>query len=38
MLFIYLKICDIHMKLIYLKGCNNASFVETMNKYNISLI
>jgi len=37
MLFIYLKICDIHMKLIYLKGCN-ASFVETMNKYNISLI
>ncbi len=37
MLFIYLKICDIDMKLTYLKDCD-ACFVETMNNYNISLI
>ena len=37
MLFMYLKICDINMKLIYLKRCK-ISFVETMNNNNISLI
>lgn len=35
MLFMYLKICDIDMKLIYLKKCKT-SFVKTMNNNNIS--